>query len=104
MPDAVVIVVRLKDKTVGVLCSAKMYQIQLEAALKESTDYKDFRTIEFPDYHTKTLPEQIRKGNLEGLVCRSTTNVKLDCEEYELHIYKVPFDIICKEIEKLSPN
>lgn len=103
MPYAIVVVVQLKDKTVGVLCSAKAYQIQLEAALKNSPDYGDFRIIDFPDYHTKTLPEQIRKGNLEGLVCNSTTNVELDSEQYKLYVYKAPFDIICGEIKRLSP-
>ena len=104
MPDAVVAVIQLNDKKVGILYFAKIYQTQLEDAIKDSSDLGEFKTIDFLGYHTKTLPKQIREGNLEGLVCKSTTNVELDSEQYKLYIYKAPLDIIYREIIKIKQN
>lgn len=99
MPDAVVAVIRLKDGRIGVLPFAEAYRIHVEDELKS---LGEFQTLDFPDFHTETLPNGIKSGDLDGIVCEETKEIEIADTQYPLHIYNADYDKVYEAIEKLS--
>ena len=86
MPRAVVALIELDNGEIGTLCCSQIDFVGLTSILKEKGT---LHKIELEGWHTNTLPNKLKEGNLDGLTKEITEIIKCPpySNEYQLHVY-----------------